>query len=367
MNNNAKDKNLELRFSAAFIDGLSSPSRLALGVAIATIFLVLLAFVALPQSLLKGQQYRYFMAHELDTQTLLTHRLLNIDDSTEPYVAILGTSVMVRCIENDGGMEREISKHTRVNPTFYNLTADDQNSWEIASILSLLPHKANGVIVLGLSPGLLSTGIDSLRKSLEQSKIGLITEVLDDEATHAGISPPRHSGLYSLDNAHYLLSHRHSLLLNLLRGGLDYSEPLEAWWIEQVNNPEFWEKEKGELPENRKVFEENVNYNLEVIDRAINRLGSTNPHSILIAIPPINPGWYDVPGGKAFYDELRHILQAFATARGFQLISVSEPAALKQSDFVDYEGHMSNPAARSRCNNYLARTIATSLEEQTGQ
>lgn len=367
MSDSALDNNQEKRFSAAFIDGLTAPSKLALGVAIAIVLLNLLAFVSLPESLLKGEQYRYFMAHELDTQTLLTHRLLNIEDSTEPFVAIMGTSVMVRCIEDHGGMEREIGKHTQVTPRFYNLTADDQKSWEIASILSLLPQKANGVIVLGLSPGLLDTDLDSLRKSVEQSKIGVFTKALDEEATRAGITPPPRRGIYSLDNSHYLLSHRHALLLNLLRGGLDYSEPLEAWWMDTVNNPEFREKEKSQLPEKRKEFEDNVNYNLEVIDRAISRLESTNHYSILIAIPPINPGWYDVPGGKAFFDEFRSILQAFADARGFKLISVSEPAALTQADFVDYEGHMNNPAARSRCNNYLAKTIATSLQEQAEQ
>jgi hypothetical protein len=96
----------------------------------------------------------------------------------------------------------------------------------------------------------------------------------------------------------------------------------------------------------------------------IARARKDGPVHVVIVMAPMNPGWEDDPFGKAFFARYRSDLEKFAYKVHGIFASATEFGDLRQSDFVDFEGHINNPAARQRCETGLAKVIAHALESR---
>ena len=82
---------------------------------------------------------------------------------------------------------------------------------------------------------------------------------------------------------------------------------------------------------------------------------------IILMASPINPKWYDIPEGRAFHERYLSTLRHFAEEHDMGFLNIGAEAGLTRTDFVDYEGHISNLDAQRRTMAALAARVAEEL------
>ena len=128
-----------------------------------------------------------------------------------------------------------------------------------------------------------------------------------------------------------------------------------------MNTPAFWEQEIADLPKLVASYDLNIRSNLDAVHRMIARARKYGEFSIVILESPVHPGWWDTPLGAEFFNRYRTDLTQLAELLGGTMVPATKAANLKPTDFVDYEGHLGNAAARARCSKALAEAIATTI------
>ena len=345
---------------SAFLKGLTKPSGLSTLLAVLIPFFVTMVAVFAGPRLMTSEAYVYLMTHAFDTHTLTSHRVMKGVPRHKPTAAILGSSVMVYCVQDGPDLTdvMGLGDDFVVAP----LPTASQKSYEMAAILKEIDPYAHSVVVLGLNPGVFTAAAPSEEDSaltdvVEHPRLGFYSTVLNDEIIRTGHKPPFKTGIYTLDNLNFFLSRRKPMLMNLLHGGTEYGDPLDAPWIEKVNNPEFWEEEKADLGKMITQYNANAAAHFEVLARAIEKLQEEPGVRVVIAEAPVNPGWFEVSAGRSFFNRFAQDLSDFADATGADFYSLSAGANLQKEDFADYEGHLVSHDAQARCSSALGKSI----------
>ena len=319
-----------------------------------------------------GPGHRYLMTHELDTHARVTSKALAIRHSEVPDVVILGASMTIRCVTSEENLADLVAEGWGEKPLVYDMATDAQTTWEMAALVDRLRPRFDGVLVLGVSAGLLSHGAtdggySSLAKIVDHPRLGFTSEAFDNEARIAGLKVPYRIGVYSLDNLVFLLARRYQVARNLIKGAPTYGDPLNAPWMSRVNRPEYWQQEISRLPGLIKGYESNIEVNFAVIGRFATELKKSGDASFILLEPPINPRWYGERTGAKFFKRYHDDLRRFADEHGMVFLPISEEASLLPTDFVDYEGHIGTFEARERCTKTLASRVSEVLIERRVQ
>jgi len=344
----------------AFLTGLTKPSVLSVVLAVFIPFVVTLAAVFAGPRLMASNAYVYLMSHAFDTHTLASHRIMKGVSRNKPTAAILGTSVMVHCVDEGPDLTQTMG----LGDEFYvaSLPTASQASFEMAAILTELDPYAHSVVVLGLNPGVFTPPAShhensALTDVVEHPRLAFYSSTLTDEIIRAGDTPPFKTGIYTLDNLNFFLSRRKPMLRNLLNGGIEYGDPLDAPWIPTVNNPEFWEEEKADLGNMIAAYDQNAAAHYDVLARAIQRVQEEPGVRVVVAEAPINPGWFELEDGRDFFNRFAEDLSALAQETGAEFYSLSAGANLTKEDFADYEGHLVTHDAQARCTSAIGESI----------
>jgi hypothetical protein len=311
--------------------------------------------------LLAGDGHRLLMDGPLDTQTHATHQLLAASPAEEPSILVFGSSVMVRCVKGAPTLEQLIAEQANVDAKVYNLSTDAQTTWEIEAMIDQFPAGGHGVVVFGTSYGVWMNSVSDLEKLIREPKLGFPTPTIDAAARAEGISVPFRTGVFGLDASKYFLAHRKAVAKNLIYGGLEYGDPLDAYWMQIVNNQSFWDKEIAQLPDLVAQVETNLDANIETVRRTIRSIKQKGDYSIVLYEAPIHPGWFEVDGGDAFFSKIRRALQNLADDEGVVFAAARDRVPFEAKDFVDFEGHLGNDEIRMACTRDVAETIAEEL------
>jgi hypothetical protein len=229
-----------------------------------------------------------------------------------------------------------------------------QTPWEMAALAAQLHPQFNGVLVIGVTPGFLAIDV----KQRRHPNLGFSSEVLDDEAHLAGLQVPYRTGIYLIDNRHFLLARPFYILRNLfITGAPPDGDPMDEPWTQWVNRPDHWREEVRDLPSVVHKYDLNKQANLAIIERLMARLKARGNPSFILMESPINPRWYEQASGKEFFERYHTDLHQFATQHGISFFSVSKAAVFSPSDFLDYEGHFGTHEARERCTEAVASQL----------
>lgn len=346
----------------SFFRGATQPNFASASIMLGVLLIGVLAYITVVNDrLLAGDSYRYFMDHNLDTQTYATHQILGVEAGEEPSVLIFGSSVMVRCIKDRDTVADLVSTKSDQSVIAYDFSTDAQSMWEFEAMVDRIPDGGRGVLVFGVSFGMWADTLEDLEELIDAPKLGLPTPTIDAAAREAGIDVPFRTGIYGLDASSFFLARRRTFLKNLLSGGISYGDPLKAWWMDDVNDPEFWEEEKARFPEQTAKVEENLERNFETVARAIEDLRSKGDYEVILFEAPINPGWFEIETGRSFFTGLRQEMMSFAEAENIQFASTMDLVDLTVDDFVDFEGHISNDDARMACTEAVSDLVVEAL------
>lgn len=201
----------------------------------------------------------FLLIHCLDHYAMVTAKALALHSSAQSSprsIVVLGTSTTVLCVTSEQGLAELVREESGMSTVAHNMCTDAQSTWEMAALVNYLPPHFSGVIVFGMTPGLLShgisegTGVDqySLTEVLNSPRLGFVSHALDAEAQLAGLHVPFRTGIYVWDSRNFYLSRRRAILRNLLSGPLAYGDPIDAAWMPTLNREKSWHKAVAELP-----------------------------------------------------------------------------------------------------------------------
>lgn len=348
---------------------MSRPSVLALTVAVATCSAILTAFcIYLTEDVIAGPMHRYLMQNPFERSLLVTSKALSSRRAARPDIVILGNSLTVFCIEGEEKLGEIMARGMGDRGlTIYNLSAEGQNVWDMLALVEMLDVSSSPLVIIGVSPSLLTAGIGALAESVE-TKTAISSPTLDREARSVELQVPRRRGVYFLDNWRFLLARRAFIIRNVLfTGAQPYADPLEnIYEIKYVNRPEYWREEISKLPAVNRGFEANRDLNLTAVKKLVEELKKRADVSFILLEAPIHPGWYDEAGGKEFFDRYRKVLRDFAAHHGMSYVSVTDDAQFVAADFIDYEGHLGTREGRERCTGAVAAGAVKAVAQQQG-
>lgn len=350
-----------------FVQGLFRPSLTAVCTAAATLAAIVVAYaLTFTPSFMASDLYRYLLIDGQDSSTVVTHRVFAAPRDGQPSILYFGDSAGARCIESEDGLADLVRRRTGQTFHVHDFASGAQSTWVVAAVAEQVPPGPGGVVVLAITPEMLGIGSRSARRMSLQAMlrspiVGVTSPAIADEARRAGLTPPTVSGIYAFDEAGFILPHRKALLHNVLYGPPDIDDPLNAPWYARAGTAESNAQQRRSLPLVARQYDESAFENFGVMERTIARARQAGPVHVVIMMAPMNPGWNDDAAGRAYFARFRADLEGFARKVDGTFASATDVADLRQSDFVDFEGHLNNAAARKRCVEGLADTIRAAI------
>ena len=186
---------------ADFVRGLTEPSVFSVTTALATMSVIfLLCCLIFNANFAASERYRYLMADGYDTQTYVTHKILTRASQPGPAIVVLGTSVTIRCIESEAALSALVEDASGTHLPTYDFATDAQSIWEMVAITARRPPGPDGILVIGLSPGLLAMDADGPGRSA-------LTTVLRSPQTRFLV--PRYRRRSTISRVSPTYAHRH--------------------------------------------------------------------------------------------------------------------------------------------------------------
>lgn len=358
----------------AFWRGATRPSlaSLLLALTVNVIIVAALCVSVTPRTIV--DKNGFLLTYRHDNHAVVTAKALTLHSSAESSarsIVVLGTSTTVLCITSEQGLAELVREKSGIDAVAHDMCMDAQSTWEMAALVNYLPSHFSGVVVFGMTPGLLSNGVaegtgvylSSLSEVLDSHRLGFVSHALDAEARLAGLHVPFRTGIYVWDNRNFFLSRRRAIVRNLLLGPLVYADPMDAEWLSTLNREESWRKTEAELPDLIARYEKYSQLNLSVIRRITVDFRPSSRVSFLVMASPINPAWGTRPTGAAFHSRYLDDVRQFASENEMPFLDISAKAGLVSEDFADARGHIGNRPARERCTGVLASRVAHLLTE----
>lgn len=344
-----------------FICGVTGPSLTSLVIVISLNLIVFFSLsLLITPAFMMGDGHHYLMQDPWDRNVSSTAKILSIRKSETPDIVVLGDSLTVHCVAGEERLARMVtSKMGKAPSAVFDLSVPGQTSWEMAAIVEKLPPQFDGVLIIGIGPGLLSYGVEELKDIVANPRLGFLSKALEQEAGFSGLSGPSRTGIYFIDNWRFLSARRYFIARNLFVTGAQPTGDI----FDDVNKPEspdrqnFIEQEIDDLPWLMQEYELNKNINFDVIQRIVVNLRKRSNASFILMEAPYNPAWNNVHGAERFFKKVHSELKTFAAKHEMSFLSATMQAALLPADFMDYEGHLDNREAIERCSEAIATQV----------
>ena len=295
---------------SAFWQGATRSSLPALLIALVVVITWFsFAFVMVTPAKYMNGGYRYFMAGGKDYYASVTAQAMKLSRAPQdnPSVVIIGASSIRAIISSEEDLSRWIAEQTGILPDVELLCIGGLRPWEMAALAGQIGPNFDGVVVLDFGINLLSRTRADLSNLIEQPRLGFVSEVFDSEVERREFQLPHRSGRFIVDNANFFLARTAHLTLNLVKGPVEYQPhrhgPGPA--MDAAN----WRLGSERIMKIQQEFDSNVEQNLAVVTRILERLKARN---IVVAVleAPINPKFVrEEIGETLFWSRRRKIEQ----------------------------------------------------------
>jgi hypothetical protein len=332
----------------SFVDGLVSPSPVAVGIAVLLNALIFSALVlGLTPRFLASKPTGFLAENATDYDAFVTSQILALQAHpiVEPMVIVLGASTTRAALlykDLSEGLDSRGFHDVRV----VKLCTSRQSLWETLALVENLPAGARGVVVLGVGPSLFSMGSDDLTELAHHPRLGIRSKYLDSEFQAHAIPVRNRSANYFFDNAAFLLARLDVLPRTYLRS--KRTAYVDSRYVGKgAATTAAWEL-KGKRVDSRLAhLRENWLQNLGVLERIINLVRSRTNLKVVLVESPLNPRFVAQFDREALVAWHRQGLARFARTQGIPYVVLDQAAGLSADDFFDW-AHLSDPAAIKR-------------------
>lgn len=339
---------------SSFLRGLIEPS---LGALLVAAFVGLASFAVLfalgtPERLLAAQPY--FAEGGWDRPPFVTADVLHAraQPADEPTVFVLGASGMHAAVGPDEmtALLRAASGDDDLRPLY--LTAWGATTWEMLAVLDGLGPALRGVVVLGVSPSLLSRDEGDLATLLETPRFGFLSTAVDAEAMRLSLPMPARLGVHLWDVRGYYLSRVHIARARLLRGPASRDSNRNYTGVTMPADDPRWAATVA-------GFDAHSEYHAELIARTVRRLQGRSVRVLLVEAP-----WNPAAAGDPQLEQLhrRHValMERVSSSAGVPYVRLDVEAGLRPEEFLDVT-HVGSAEAWSRFTRALAAHVTPEL------
>ena len=298
-----------------------------------------------------------FAANRYDYDMLATTRLLRLAQSPpkDPLVVVVGNSItraMFREVELESGLQAALARPISVQK----LCTSKQSLLDMGGLLEQLPSDASGVVVVGLSPGMLTADLRRAQRDGGTSRYGFRSRMYDSVMQEMGIATSPRMGIYALDNAAFLSVRFPRLAISLLTGR-------RVQFVESgyygAKPDSVAERAQGNLYSHLwREYAAHADDNLRILDRVRDLVAQRPGMQLLLMEAPTNPEFVNRFAPIAgIYAEHDRRMSAYARSSGLTYIRSAGAVPLTGDDF--YDGiHLGKPATVSALTGWMSRQIA---------
>ncbi len=348
----------------ALFTGLTRPGALALGVTLATCAALALAcLVFITPALIASPFAGYFSHGAWDDYTDVTASALRLtqEPGDRPALILLGASSTREAFTETRRLPEWIGASTGIEPQLYHLATSDQTSWEMAALAAQLPRGRPAVIVLGLAPLRMAVPPSRLEGLVTHPRLGFHSDLLDEEARLAGLTPPTPSGNYFLDQRSFLLPRIKTLAHNLLtlhpkkrRENL-YQANHRASEVKWARYAELYPTQEGDYNAYQATH-------FAVLERLVEHFRDRTEVRLAVFVPPENPRLTADARRAALFRTHALRMQQFCSRHALSYWTLDREAGLVAADFHD-ANHLKNATRQRRYTELLAARVAVLLKK----
>jgi len=351
-------------FFREFREGAFGPTRgsLAGTLAVTLVWIVLAAVIVTPEFLAENSAVAL---NARDDNTRITARALAFRYSRDraPMVAAMGASGFRMALMSPDEFEAILEARLGRPIEVMDLTVGGLTVWEIASLVDHFPDGFEGVLLLGVGPGLLSYKARDLYAREQEIRFGLDSETRDDELRRAGYEPAPSTGIYFLDHVSFLVSLRQHWPRLLARAERIYPWRFKPWRRPYAGAE--MEARCAMIRERLSDYFETREASLASLDRAIARLRSRcGSLEIVLVDNPRNPAYVGRAQPPGVLDDYFDVMRRYAAERGLPFLEANSEGILRTGDFLD-ECHIQEMAAARRYTTWIVNRIAPALERMS--
>ncbi len=344
----------------AYWRGLTRPSAAALiGIALMLPAAFALSALLLTPRGLASLDPGSLMVDGRDEDAYLTLRALQLrcSDFPGPFVLIGGTSSLRECVLDADAMARQVGKRAGRPVRVFELCGGGVNLWEAAALLDQCPAGRPAVVVLGLSPAMLSHDRDRVRRFMTRRRTGVDSPVFRDQMRAFGLSPADPTGLYFFDQRRFLTPRAVSLK-NLLLGP---RQPVRHYFLGRGPWTDLdWDRHADRMRQTADGFDANGGQNLDALERILRGLGRDRRLRIVLVEMPMHPRMQATIAGPL--ERFRGRVGQLADRLGAPFVRLDERAGTAPGDFADYT-HLRHREAMARCQAALVDLVVPAVRE----
>ena len=343
----------------SFWRGATTPSLPALLIILAVNLTGLIALAVGFEGWMARGGDRYLAANAFDQDIYATTKSLDLARRrhSHPIVAIMGGSA-IRSMFLEQELDRLLREKTQVPVNVYNLTTFRQSVWEMVALIDAIPKDTQGLVVVeaGLCP--YAFGPEDLRQLVLNPKLGLRSQLFDDEVRRAGFEPGGRIGIYFFDNGRFYIPRMSDWMTRLHRFPI-----MEVPTPFLGPNPHPLVPRWGGKPYSDRLRQHrgDVEANVAVLERLAQRMKQTQLSMVLL----------DAPVSRKFLGDFGHLVEwrdhrdrmrRLAADYHIPFLEIVDAAGVEESDYFDY-CHLTARDAVERITAVLAEHLAGLLIE----
>jgi len=287
-----------------------------------------------PEKYMNGG-YRYFMAGGKDYYASVTAQAMKLSRAPQdnPSIVIIGASSIRAIISSEEDLSRWIAEQTGIRPDVHLLCVGGLRPWEMAALAGQIGPNFDGIVLMDLGVNRLSRTRTDLSNLIEQPRLGFVSEVFDSEIELSEFQLPHRSGRFILDNANFFLARTAHLALNLIKGPVEY-QPHRHQPGPPMDEAR-WRSGSQRIKKIQAEFDANVEQNLAVVTRIIERLKAHDVTTVFLEAP-MNPRFIREEIGEEVFLSRRQTIEQYISEQQVPFWNLVGPAELVTSDYRDW-------------------------------
>lgn len=343
----------------AFLQGLVTPSPLALLLALAVAASLLLSLTRLTAghvAMVADWFGRTPNVQALDVY-LVTGRALRLRAShpDRPGLVMLGGSTTRESFES--GLADALLAQGPHPASVTDLTGSGQALLDSLTLADMLPQGFRGVVVLGVNP--IRVGKPINRSTLTFPRYGVPSPTLREEGARLGLPLPRLTGAYALDERAFLIRMWGDMTSNVHALFRTHGAPRRHWYRNAKPFREAALQRHFALTRQALAgYDRSVAASIGMMGRLAARLRRQHVQLVVLEAP-VNPRFVRESIGMPAYQHHVAEMRAFAAANRIPYLNFSR--TVQVPDFYDW-GHLRNPAATARQTRELVAAVRPYLD-----
>ena len=345
-----------------FWNGVTQPSGLRCAVTFAIPLAVFVGLtIVISPALIRSGGDKYLAKNGRDLDMFATSKALTmaVRENNSPIVVVLGASAIHNSL-----IEEQLVKVLDENLEFpidvYDLSTSRQSFWQATALVDMIPARSRGVVVLSVGCVKLTFGSDILAGLIQNPRLGFRSKAYDAEILLASMTPPRRVGIYLWDNMRFFLPRLRAASSNLANGPID---SIYYYLGREQKDDEEWRSHSEQVAERLDFYYENVEGNLDILSRIINRIREKTDMTVVLVEHPVSDRFVREFVDPALIRQYEDRLRQFTKEHNVEYWDLIEAAAFSDDDYYDW-CHLRSKEATSRFTAIIGRRLAELLSTE---